>query len=515
MSTYNIETTTPEDRGSNNKGKEEESQLKLHMGRVKAVITDNSALSGAIDFVLIERGNKTQSTESKLNPNGGGSIALPLDPNFRTLPLKNEIVILIINKVIIEGNEPQTNYFYLSTLNLFNAGVYNPDGEEIDLVEDDNLDLGVGIIETNLDKLRKLLLVPGDTSLEGRFGNTIRLGNSNRKFNTPWIQNGDENSPHTNSPIIIIRNGQKSVDKLNPIFENINEDNSSIYLTKGQIIPINVVSENMQTFKLEEQPSLSQTPPPLAMKGEDITNADANPAVEAGAKIENPNTKKLHPTIDVIDNGENSTSPEEETSSTPPDQKSDQVFTPINSDKYITIQPTSDPIVTDPPPPPPPTIPENADVYFLENGFYVYFEKGRHKIGAIVMDGSSTVYIGVPSFEKTRKGLAEEAASEVGSPVYGIEDPNPNSESTSNPGNSNSPDDPIRLDDFIYYYDDGAYIQKEILYKIYKDSNEYYAIGPDYPNNPSDYYTGGSVISNDDNSGIASVINSIEAFWAF
>ena len=194
--------------------------------------------------------------------------------------------------------------------------------------------------------------------------------------------------------------------------------------------------------------------------------------------------------------------------------ESDQVFTPINSPKYISIQPTSDPIATDPPPPLPPTIPEDADVYFLENGYYVYFEEGRHKLGAIVMNGSSTILIGVPDFGKTRKALAEEVATELGFPIYGIEDPNPNSEPSSDPGNSNSPDDPTRLDDFVYYYDDGAYIQKEVLYKIYKDNFEYYAIGPDYPNNLYDHYAGGSVSSNDDNSGIASVINRIEQYWA-
>ena len=345
---YNIETTIPAGDVSNTKGKEEESQIKLLMGRVTGVITDNSALSGAVNFVLIEKGDKTQSIESKINTNGGGDVALPLYPNFRTLPLKNEIIILITNKAIVEGNKPQTDYFYLSTINLFNAGVYNPDGEKIDLVEDDNLNLGVGISETNLNKLRKLLLVPGDTSLEGRFGNTIRLGNSNRGFNTPWIQNGDGNSPQTNSPIIIIRNGQKSVDELNPIFENINEDNSSIYLTKGQTIQINVAGPStLETFKLKENPSLSQTPQSFEMEEEDITDADSNPAlpVETKTPTEISNKNKLHPTIDVVDIEGEPTASEEETTPEAP-QESDQVFTPINSPKYISIQPTSDPTYT-------------------------------------------------------------------------------------------------------------------------------------------------------------------------
>jgi hypothetical protein len=54
-----------------------------------------------------------------------------------------------------------------------------------------------------------------------------------------------------NKPITIIRNGQREVDSLLPVFEDINEDHSSIYLTSNQIIPIDVASKNLESFNIE------------------------------------------------------------------------------------------------------------------------------------------------------------------------------------------------------------------------------------------------------------------------
>ena len=466
-----------------------------------AITSDNSKYYNGVSSL---GGIRFESLGIDINDVSEG-IAQSLFPHVIVPPLEGEIVLILQNK----SNSGGFEFYYISSLNLYNNGSYNPDVPLFRLDENDNIPLGEGLSESNLDTLRKLFLSPGDISLEGRFGNTIHLGNSN--VNTPY-------KGKQNSPITIIRNGQKEVDSLDPIFEDINNDNSSIYLTKGQTVPINVISTNMQTFNGEEK-KITDSNNTLSLLGalSDGTESGVKGFINDIDPIVNDKEAFRTSTTEFIEGFSKDAEEEIVERKDPPSalgEESDQVFTPINSEKYKSIQPTSDPITTDPPPTPPPTIPEDADVYFLQNGNYVYFEKGRHKLGAIVMDGGSTVYIGIPSFEKTKKRLAEEAAEEVGSPIYGIEDPNPNSEPSSDPGNSNSPDDPVRLDDFIYYYDDGAYIQKEVIYKIYKDNVEYYGIGPDFPNDSYDYYSGGSVSSNDDNSGIASVINSIEDYWA-
>jgi hypothetical protein len=77
--------------------------------------------------------------------------------------------------------------------------------------------------------------------MEGRYGNSIRLGSSNFKNNVgfnSWSSNIESNS----QPITIIRNGQKQENKSGqePIVEDINNDLSSIYLTTNQKINLNI-----------------------------------------------------------------------------------------------------------------------------------------------------------------------------------------------------------------------------------------------------------------------------------
>ena len=85
-------------------------------------------------------------------------------------------------------------------------------------------------------------LVPfaGDQILEGRFGNSIRLGNTSKieaEVTNNWSITGS-----SGNPITIIRNGQNpevEPPSWKPITEDINKDLSSVYLTSNQQIPIN------------------------------------------------------------------------------------------------------------------------------------------------------------------------------------------------------------------------------------------------------------------------------------
>ena len=106
------------------------------------------------------------------------------------------------------------------------------------------------------DFIKPLRPFEGDNILEGRFGNTIRLGSTSKPLN-PWSRNG-ENS----DPIIIIRNGQfnnTNDDTFIPNVENINNDDSSIYLTSNQNISnFEVASKNMQSYvKGADKPYIS------------------------------------------------------------------------------------------------------------------------------------------------------------------------------------------------------------------------------------------------------------------
>ena len=275
---YSIETEKDEvissaDSSQKMGGGRRASKTHIHMGRVTGVVSDSSDKNGAVTFIFVSGKGKKNDYNVKANKDGGGSLAIPLFPGFRDLPLKNEFIFLIPSVAKVEM--PLTPYFYISAINSTNTGVYYPDAEVVDLMDDNGIDLGKGISETSLEKLRKLLLQPGDASLEGRFGNTIRLGNSNTL--TPY--RGEQNSP-----IIIIRNGQKVEENiLGSTFEDIDGDNSSIYLTKGQTIPITVVCENLDTFGVKSEEGSNKSSDDvesLELTEEEMTDADVSAVVD-------------------------------------------------------------------------------------------------------------------------------------------------------------------------------------------------------------------------------------------
>ena len=92
--------------------------------------------------------------------------------------------------------------------------------------------------------INPLYAFEGDTILEGRFGNNIRLGNTVPN-NTTSINNNWSATGSIGDPITIISNGIHSESpSYNSITEDINQDKSSIYLTSTQQIPIEVSSQN-------------------------------------------------------------------------------------------------------------------------------------------------------------------------------------------------------------------------------------------------------------------------------
>ena len=94
--------------------------------------------------------------------------------------------------------------------------------------------------------IRRLLPFEGDYLLEGRHGNSIRFGSTTPyssdtegPYPNPWsIDSLDNEEAQIGDPITIIRNGQKVVekdlDKLTNYLEDINEDDSSIYMCSNQ-----------------------------------------------------------------------------------------------------------------------------------------------------------------------------------------------------------------------------------------------------------------------------------------
>ena len=150
------------------------------------------------------------------------TVASPMSPHFISLPLPNE-------RVSLMKDGTSSKWYYLTSLS--RDGFVNHMANGIKRVfEQDTSDLYMGKVFTPSPALRSLNIHEGDTVIQGRSGQSIRFGSKRANTNTPWNADSDEGLP-----VITIRSGVSQL-------ENLNTDFSSIYLTSGQAIPIQLKS---------------------------------------------------------------------------------------------------------------------------------------------------------------------------------------------------------------------------------------------------------------------------------
>ena len=192
--------------------------------------------------------------------------AKPLFSFLKQYPIRDEIVLIISSNANDEyyGKKNIPIFYYLPPIDILKNVNQNSLPAEI---VDGEVNYGK-YFKPNFN-LKPLRTYEGDTLIEGRFGNSIRFGSTVGENDYPnsWSsrgQNGD--------PITIIRNGQKNSKSVSlmsheHILEDINEDDSSIYLTSNQkidnFIPASLNDESYLTdifVKLDqEEPSTNET----------------------------------------------------------------------------------------------------------------------------------------------------------------------------------------------------------------------------------------------------------------
>jgi hypothetical protein len=161
--------------------------------------------------------------------------ALPLYPNQKAFPLPGEIVLLFD---LPSAPSPITNKteetYYLSSINTWNSSQFNG------VFLDNSKSVLYNSFNENGD-FRGLQSFEGDYIVEGRFGNSIRFGSTNKvgaKDENPWSTNPTELG---NSPILLLSNQHNyKLPGSDLHTEQINEDGASIYLTSNQTIPLNI-----------------------------------------------------------------------------------------------------------------------------------------------------------------------------------------------------------------------------------------------------------------------------------
>jgi len=230
--------------------------------------------------------------------------AKPFYPQNKNYPLINELVILFSLPDNLMGEDfSSKSYYYLTSINIWNHPHHNaypnpsdnilpkPQQKDYTQVEEGNVRrVTDGSTEINLNSplnpsqntfiektnIHPLLAFNGDIISEGRFGNSIRLGNTSKsksQYSNNWSSVGDDGDP-----ILIIRNGQPPTSTEEgwiPITEDINKDLSSIYLTSHQKLRnFKVASELYQSYTTPpEFPSQYSKPQLILNSGRIVINA--------------------------------------------------------------------------------------------------------------------------------------------------------------------------------------------------------------------------------------------------
>jgi len=174
--------------------------------------------------------------------------AKPGESNIKCYPLKHEVII-VANYITREGTIDSAGpiltpkgLYYFARLNVLNSVNHNA-MQDISLTKEfkqsnkyqkpENLELG-DEFKAN-DTIHPLKAKEGDIIYEGRFGQSIRFGS-----------NTDTGKPET-----LIRTGQRfDADGavLLPIEEDINKDDSSIWITSDRTIPLKIACNNQKAY---------------------------------------------------------------------------------------------------------------------------------------------------------------------------------------------------------------------------------------------------------------------------
>ena len=236
----------------------------IQAARVKSIILDEnhprfSELGewnglGAIEFEYVNN-----PADSPSYP-----VAFPFNANNKNFPLINEIVYLLaLPDTSIGDFTSGTRNYYIDVVSIWNHPHHNafpsqpgnlPNSQQKDYVEtsagsvrrvtDQSTEINLGKTFTERSNIHPLLPFEGDKIMEGRWGNSIRLGSTVPNQNL-WSSTGE-----SGDPILILRNGQgnQSEEGWIPVTENINNDNSSIYLTSTQQIPVEINNEDYSSY---------------------------------------------------------------------------------------------------------------------------------------------------------------------------------------------------------------------------------------------------------------------------
>ena len=213
-------------------------------------------------------------TDSHIRQTPSGSVSIlpfarPFYSNIKQYPLINEVV-LMVNSINVDSREIVSSdasgplYYYIASLNVWGNNQHQnalPQelysntlpttqqktyeqaslGSTSKISSNDSNNISLGSTFEPRSDIHPLRPFEGDIIYEGRWGNSVRFGSTVKDTLNNWSTTGSNGDP-----ITIIRNGQgeRSPEGYVNIVEEVNNDDSSIYLTSTQQVPIDASSIN-------------------------------------------------------------------------------------------------------------------------------------------------------------------------------------------------------------------------------------------------------------------------------
>jgi hypothetical protein len=212
--------------------------------------------------------------------------AYPLNAHIKSVPVPGEIVLIVSAASSFAGNlRSTTEFYYINDVNIQSSINYNgvPTAGNVPSSNAPSItDVSAGMTFTPnqsqpnrtkktfeiISNVRPLQLFEGDVVVEGRYGNSIRLGytikNSRDITTQPKYTLGN-----VGDPILLISNTKPNSTIVNGFrIEDIITDDSSIYLTSTQRIPLTLAGPT--TVTNVKMTTLGSTPFTQNLSGKQI-----------------------------------------------------------------------------------------------------------------------------------------------------------------------------------------------------------------------------------------------------
>ena len=260
-------------------------QTSYFIARVKFVLLDDSdlpkfnRLGGWKAIGSIECLPFINFNDPKTEP----IIARPLRSNYTQYPLVNETVLV---KILI-SKEAQDNvgnykpeFYYTDIISVWNAPEHNAVPDKSYFLLNPNDKTGTGkFIQTG--ETKRLVKAPGDVTLEGRRGGSIRLGSNTPGFRTPW-------TAATSKPVLVLSNNPFKTES--PArFEDINKDGSIMMMMSGHNPGFVPASANFDSYNTTVTISEKQS----------VVVTDQKPQSEPTASLAQQDAKPIPPEVPV------------------------------------------------------------------------------------------------------------------------------------------------------------------------------------------------------------------------